>query len=126
MADAHRNLGNEAFKKGFFISAIHFYTKGIKVNCNDKELKAKLYNNRAIAHLKLGKTMRVFLFFFLLLKLKAVISNFLKKVMILNVCPKRNSPEKYIPYLGHSNIHGSNIALTPDINDHHKVYLKLM
>ena len=83
MADAHRNLGNEAFKKGFFISAIHFYTKGIKVNCNDKELKAKLYNNRAIAHLKLGKTMRVILYFFLLLKLKAVISNFLKKVMIL-------------------------------------------
>ena len=83
MADVHRNLGNEAFKKGFFISAIHFYTKGIKVNCNDKELKAKLYNNRSIAHLKLGKTMRVFFYFFLLLKLKAVISNFLKKVMIL-------------------------------------------
>ena len=64
MADVHRNLGNEAFKKGFFISAIHFYTKGIKVNCNDKELKAKLYNNRSIAHLKLGKTMRVFFLLF--------------------------------------------------------------
>ncbi|XP_066016118.1 tetratricopeptide repeat protein 28-like [Pocillopora verrucosa] len=53
-ADFHRNQGNEAFKKGDFIDAIHFYTKGIKVNCNEKELKAKLYNNRAIAHLKLG------------------------------------------------------------------------
>ena len=70
MADVHRNLGNEAFKKGFFISAIHFYTKGIKVNCNDKELKAKLYNNRAIAHFKLGKMMRALIcIFFSILKL---------------------------------------------------------
>ena len=55
MADVYRNEGNEAFKKGDFINAIHFYTKGIKANCNEKELKAKLYNNRAIAHFKLGK-----------------------------------------------------------------------
>ena len=54
-ADVYRNQGNEAFKKGDFINAIHFYTKGIKMNCNEKELKAKLYNNRAIAHSKLGK-----------------------------------------------------------------------
>ncbi|CAH3168403.1 unnamed protein product [Pocillopora meandrina] len=54
MADFHRNQGNEAFKKGDLINAIHFYTKGIKMNCNDKELKAKLHNNRAIAQLKLG------------------------------------------------------------------------
>ncbi|CAH3165208.1 unnamed protein product, partial [Pocillopora meandrina] len=53
-ADVYRNEGNEAFKKGDFINAIHFYTKGIKMNCNDKELKAKLHNNRAIAHSKLG------------------------------------------------------------------------
>ncbi|XP_066016887.1 tetratricopeptide repeat protein 28-like [Pocillopora verrucosa] len=53
-ADVYKNEGNEAFKKGDFINAIHFYTKGIKMNCNDKELKAKLYNNRAIAHFKLG------------------------------------------------------------------------
>ena len=63
-ADVYRNEGNEAFKKGDFINAIHFYTKGIKMNCNDKELKAKLYNNRAIAHLKLGKMMRAFISFF--------------------------------------------------------------
>ena len=25
------------------------------MNCNEKELKAKLYNNRAIAYFKLGK-----------------------------------------------------------------------
>ncbi|XP_066023394.1 tetratricopeptide repeat protein 28-like [Pocillopora verrucosa] len=53
-ADVYRNEGNEAFRKGDFITAIHFYTKGIKMNCNDKELKAKLHNNRAIAHSKLG------------------------------------------------------------------------
>nr|XP_058960864.1 tetratricopeptide repeat protein 28-like [Pocillopora verrucosa] len=53
-ADAYRNEGNEAFKKGDSINAIHFYTKGIKMNCNEKVLKAKLYNNRAIAHSKLG------------------------------------------------------------------------
>ena len=28
------------------------------MNCNEKELKAKLYNNRAIAHFKLAKMMR--------------------------------------------------------------------
>ncbi|XP_066016885.1 tetratricopeptide repeat protein 28-like [Pocillopora verrucosa] len=53
-ADGYRNEGNEAFKKGDFINAIHFYTKGIQMNCNEKELKVKLYHNRAIAHFKLG------------------------------------------------------------------------
>ena len=57
-ADVYRNKGNEAFKKGDFINAIHFYTKGIKMNCNKTELKAKLHNNRAIAHFKLGKMIR--------------------------------------------------------------------
>ena len=67
IADVYRNEGNEAFKKGDFINAIHFYTKGLKINCNEKELKAKLYNNRAIAHFKLGKMIRTlkFIFFFL-------------------------------------------------------------
>ena len=64
VADVYRNEGNEAFKKGDFINAIHFYTKGIKMNCNEKELKAKLYNNRAIAHSKLGKMMRALIYIF--------------------------------------------------------------
>ena len=66
IADVYRNEGNEAFKKGDFINAIHFYTKGLKINCNEKELKAKLYNNRAIAHFKLGKMIRTLkcIFFF--------------------------------------------------------------
>ena len=65
-ADAYRNEGNEAFKKGDSINAIHFYTKGIKMNCNEKVLKAKLYNNRAIAHSKLGKMMRALIRIFFL------------------------------------------------------------
>ena len=35
------------------------------MNCNEKELKAKLYNNRAIAHFKLGKMMRALICIFL-------------------------------------------------------------
>ena len=34
------------------------------MNCNEKELKAKLHNNRAIAHFKLGKMMRAFKYAF--------------------------------------------------------------
>ena len=63
-ADFCWNEGNEALQKGVFINAIHFYTKGIKTNCNEKELKAKLYNNRAIAHFKLGKMMRALICIF--------------------------------------------------------------
>ena len=84
-ADVYRNEGNEAFKKGDFINAIHFYTKGIKMNCNEKELKAKLHNNRAIAYSKLGKMMRALICIFFSLKLRAVSSSFVKKVIILNV-----------------------------------------
>ena len=67
------------------------------MNCNEKELKAKLYNNRAITHFKLGKMTRALIcFFFYLLKHRAVTysSSFLIKVIILNFCQKRNSPEK--------------------------------
>ena len=65
-ADIYRYQGNEAFKKGDFINAIHFYTEGIKMNCNVKELRVKLYNNRAIAHSKLGKMMRALICIFFL------------------------------------------------------------
>ena len=88
-ADVYRNEGNEAFKKGDFINAIHFYTKGIKMNCNEKELKAKLHNNRAIAHFKLGKMMRALICIFFLFWSYWVVSNsFLKKGIILNACPE--------------------------------------
>ena len=75
-ADVYTNEGNEAFKKGDFINAIHFYTKGIKMNCNEKELKARLHNNRAIAHFKLGKMMRALIcifFYFDVIELSVVV-----------------------------------------------------
>ena len=28
------------------MNGVHFYTKGVKVNCKDGELNAKLYSNR--------------------------------------------------------------------------------
>ena len=34
------------------------------MNCNEKELKVKLYNNRAIAHFKLGEMMRALICIF--------------------------------------------------------------
>ena len=84
-SDVYSNEGNEAFKKGDFIDAVSFYTEGIKMNWNEKELKAKLYNNRAIAYSKLGKMMRALICIFFSLKLRAVSSSFVKKVIILNV-----------------------------------------
>ena len=49
------NEGNDQHKKKDFSNAIHFYTEGIKVNCKDDKLKAKIYSNRATAHFFLGK-----------------------------------------------------------------------
>ncbi|KAL9981556.1 hypothetical protein ACROYT_G010273 [Oculina patagonica] len=54
IAEVYKNQGNEEYRKRDFINAIHFYTEGIKVNCKDDELDAKLYCNRAIANFKLG------------------------------------------------------------------------
>ncbi|KAL9981289.1 hypothetical protein ACROYT_G009973 [Oculina patagonica] len=54
IAEVYKNQGNEEYRKRDFINAIHFYTKGIKVNCKDDKLKAQLYSNRAIANFKLG------------------------------------------------------------------------
>ena len=43
------------------------------MNCNEKELKAKLHNNRAIAHSKLGKMMISFFFYFEAIELSVVV-----------------------------------------------------
>ena len=105
-ADVYRNEGNEAFKKGDFINAIHFYTKGIKMNCNEKELKAKLYNNRAMAHFKLGKMMRALIcIFFLFWSYWVVSSSFLRKVIICNASQKNI----HLISIGLSNIKRSNL-----------------
>ena len=59
VAEVYKNEGNDEYKKSNFNNAIHFYTKGIKVNCKDEELNAKLYSNRAAANLNLGKLVEV-------------------------------------------------------------------
>ena len=55
ISEVYKNEGNDEYNKKNFNSAIHFYTEGIKVNCKDEELNAKLYSNRAAAHFSLGK-----------------------------------------------------------------------
>ncbi|KAL9958840.1 hypothetical protein ACROYT_G035909 [Oculina patagonica] len=54
IAELKNSEGDEEFRKKEYGSAIDFYTEGIKVNCNNKELNAKLYSNRATAHNCLG------------------------------------------------------------------------
>ncbi|KAL9953311.1 hypothetical protein ACROYT_G040709 [Oculina patagonica] len=53
-AEVYKNKGNYEYSKKNLSNAIHFYTEGIKVNCKDDELNAKLYRNRATAHFYLG------------------------------------------------------------------------
>ncbi|CAH3182469.1 unnamed protein product [Porites lobata] len=60
IAEVHKSAGNKAFAKHDFCQAIYFYTEGIKVNCRDEKLNAKLYHNRATGNFYSG---RVFLFF---------------------------------------------------------------
>ncbi|CAH3170564.1 unnamed protein product [Porites lobata] len=55
IAEVYKNEGNEEYNKKNYSSAISYYTDGIKVNCKDKELTAKLYSNRAAAHFNLRK-----------------------------------------------------------------------
>ena len=54
-AEEYKNLGNNEFSKNKYATAKDLYTEGIKVNCKDQELNAKLYNNRAAAQFYLGK-----------------------------------------------------------------------
>lgn len=59
-AEAYIVKGNETYRRKNFSDAIRFYTEGIEVNCKDDELKAKLYSNRAKAHLCLGRMFEFF------------------------------------------------------------------
>ena len=54
-AELFKNEGNDEFRKKDFSNAILLYTKGIKLNSKDEELKAKLYSDRATAHFNLGE-----------------------------------------------------------------------
>ena len=60
MAEVYKTEGNEAYLKEDYSNAIYFYTEGIKVNCKDQDLKAKLYSNRAYANLRFGETICTF------------------------------------------------------------------
>ena len=51
----YKTEGNEAYLKEDYSNAVYFYTEGMKVNCIDDDLKAKLYSNRAYANLRSGK-----------------------------------------------------------------------
>lgn len=55
IAEVYYNEGNDEFNRNEYSNAIYFYTEGIKVNCKDDELNAKLYSNRATAHFYLGE-----------------------------------------------------------------------
>ena len=57
IAEVYKNEGNDEYNKKNFNNAIDYYTKGIKVNCKDQDLNAKLYSNRAAAHFNLGKNL---------------------------------------------------------------------
>ena len=60
ITEVYRNEGNNEYNKKNFNSAIHYYTEGIKVNCKDEDLNAKLHSNRAAAYFNLGKSCYIF------------------------------------------------------------------
>ena len=51
----YKNEGNDKYQNKEFSNALQLYTEGLKVNCKDDELNAKLYGNRATAHFYLGE-----------------------------------------------------------------------
>jgi len=55
IAEVYMIEGNKEYFEKEFNNAIYLYTEGIKVNCKDEELNAKLYSNRATAHFCLGE-----------------------------------------------------------------------
>ena len=55
IAEVYKTEGNEAYLQEDYSNAVYFYTEGIKVNCKDEDLKAKLYSNRSYANLRSGK-----------------------------------------------------------------------
>ena len=55
IAEVYKNEGNDEYRRKEFSNAVYFYTEGIKVNCKDEELNAKLYSNRATGHFYLGE-----------------------------------------------------------------------
>lgn len=54
IADVYNKEGCDEYRKGEYVNAIDFYTEGIKVGCQDKNLSAALFINRATVHFQLG------------------------------------------------------------------------
>lgn len=54
IADVYNKEGCDEYRKGEYVNAIDFYTEGIKVGCQDKNLSAILFTNRATVHFQLG------------------------------------------------------------------------
>ena len=52
----YKTKGDDESRKKEYSNAIHLYSEGLKLNCKDDVLNAKLYNNKALAHLRSGKT----------------------------------------------------------------------
>ena len=75
IADVFFQEGNKEYRKKELKNALCFYTEGINVNCKDDELNAKLYSNRATAHLQLGNYTFSFLVFHEMLCLHCDYSN---------------------------------------------------
>ena len=46
--------GNKEYRQGDFHRALQLYTEGLQLSCKDNRLTARLYNNRAAAHFRLG------------------------------------------------------------------------
>ena len=61
MANVYLEEGDKEYGKKEVFNAIYFYTEGIRLNCKDDKLNAKLYSNRATAYFHLG---RILLFFY--------------------------------------------------------------
>lgn len=53
-AEVNKNEDSGEFKKNLN-NSIQFYTEGMKVDCNNEELKARLYFNRATAYFYFGE-----------------------------------------------------------------------
>ena len=58
-AEAFNAEGDSEYRKGEYAHAIVCYTAGIKNNFENKNINAKLFINRATAHLQLGKNLFV-------------------------------------------------------------------
>lgn len=52
---AKKEEGNEAFKAGRYQEALDIYTSALNIDANNKLTNAKLYNNRALVLVKMGK-----------------------------------------------------------------------